>query len=479
MPRLISKAGTMLDFKTRSRRRKLEASTGLELIFRGELDERQLLRDARSAAQATGTMGWARRRSDDSVEVVIFSPHGLQEYLQQLAPWTQQPENDLEITESAEAEEATGFRIRREKFILDRQEDFDYYESLGVDTTSRQFPALHSSGLLREAPMAEVQQSKQYWRDLWGRDVDPSFHIAFSNVTRSWDHRVVPQAEYRTIWRALNPGENLIAAYSDKVLFSRLVPTERQPRTPLVCIDGRFYDADANWIVEEAQVLAILSRLATGIIKPTSMDNGRGVELLKYAGGDRISVGTRKLTLRGLKRRYRQNFMVQEIVQQHPTLAAPHPDSLNTLRVVTLRWNGGVHHLLTFARFGVNGRINDNAGTGGLCVGVQPDGSFNTYAINEHGTLFDSHPDTNVSLESMPSVPGYSDVLEFAKGLHQDIPYFDLLSWDLAIDDEGRPVLIECNFRGAVWLYQLATGQPLFGEFTEGLLGTVRESTGR
>ncbi|GAA4831570.1 hypothetical protein GCM10023354_08420 [Garicola koreensis] len=248
---------------------------------------------------------------------------------------------------------------------------------------------------------------------------------------------------------------------------------------PLVCIDGRFYDADANWILDDTEVLKILSRVGRGIIKPTSLDNGRGVELLEYAGEDKIGVGSRKLTLRGLKRRYRQNFMVQEIVPQHPTLAAPHPDSLNTLRVVTLRWNGDVHHLLTFARFGVDGRINDNAGTGGLCVGVQADGSFNTYAINEHGKLFESHPDSSVSFKSMPSVPGYGDVVEFARRLHHDVPYFDLLSWDVAIDHDGLPVLIECNFRGAVWLYQLATGQPLFGDFTEELLSAVRRSTER
>lgn len=469
----------MLHQKARSEGQNFNPSTGLRIILHGELDTRQLLRDARSAANVTGTVGWARRRSDGTVEVVAFRPHGLQDFLQSIESWTHEAEGvRADFAESFEAEGASNFRIRREEFLLENEDDIAYYDSLGVDTTSRQFPALHSSGLLRKAKTAEVEQVQKYWATLWGTTVDPSFHIAFSNVTGVFDERVVPQAEYRSVWRALNPGESTLRAYSDKLIFSRLIQTQRQPVTPLVCLDGRFYDAEANWLPNESEVLTLLSNVSTGIIKPTSMDNGRGVERLEYAGDGDIRVGNRSMNLRELTRRYRKNFMVQEIVRQHETLAAPHADSLNTLRVVTLRWEGAVHDLLTFARFGSEGRINDNAGTGGLCVGVGSDGTLNDYAINEQGVILSSHPTSGVVFRDMEALPSYNDVIEFAKQLHSEVPYFDLLSWDVALDPTGSPILIECNFRGAVWLYQLATGQPLFGDFTHEVLSAVRRHSG-
>ncbi len=385
-------------------------------------------------------------------------------------------EADAEASDEAKGERR--FRLRREQFLLEDAEEIDYYRSLGVDPESRQFPALHRSGLLSGADTTEVQAARDYWQSEWGVDIDPSFHIAFSAVTGGADVRVVPQSEYRTIWRLLNPGQSTIQAYSDKVLFSRLLPTSRQPVTSLVCIDGRYYDGDAAWLPHQSEVIETLARVGRGIIKPTSMDNGRGVDVIEHLGGDRLKLGSRETDLEDLAQRYRKNFMVQEIVRQHETLAEPHPNSLNTLRVVTLRWGGEVHHLLTFARFGVDGRINDNAGTGGLCVGVQRDGTLSDYGINEHGMIATAHPSTGTVFGEMSAVPAYGKVLDFARELHASVPYFDLLSWDIGVDPDAEPVLIECNFRGAVWLYQLAAGQPLFGDLTSELLSSIRPDHG-
>src|SRR5699024_5121572 len=53
------------------------------------------------------------------------------------------------------------------------------------------------------------------------------------------------------------------------------------------------------------------------------------------------------------------------------------------------------------------------------------------------------------------------------------ILHHDFVSWDIAIDVNGKPVFIEANFAGATWLYQLATQKPLFGELTEEILQHV------
>lgn len=460
---------------TRARKASVPSPTGVTMLLSGRFDARMLVRAVRADAQATGTVGWARRRSDGTVEIAAFREDGLADFLKRSEGWAEDPETfTSEIENSPEAEGENSFRIRREVLLLTADER-EHYRTLHIDTESRWFPALHRSGLLKGADAESVEQAQLFWKEHWGQPVDPAFHIAFESVTGGTDPRIVPQQEYRSIWRFLNPGEGLINAYSNKLLFGRWIPTRRQPVTALACIDGRFYGPDDAHIPDPDSVDSVLARLGRGVVKPTSSDNGRGVQLLEHVGHASYRVDGQDLSLRTLTRRYRGNFILQEVVRQHEVMAEPHADSLNTLRVVTMRWQGAVRHLLTFARFGSGGRINDNAGTGGQCVGVQPDGTFNTYAVDENGRITANHPSSGMEYSQLGKIPNYRKLVGFAEYLHTKIPYFDLLSWDMAVDPEGEPVVIECNFRGAVWLYQLATGRPLFGDLTQDVLAAVRQ----
>ena len=53
------------------------------------------------------------------------------------------------------------------------------------------------------------------------------------------------------------------------------------------------------------------------------------------------------------------------------------------------------------------------------------------------------------------------------------IGHFRLVSWDIAIDECGDPVLIEANMRkGGINLNQFSNG-PLFGDLTERVMNEV------
>jgi hypothetical protein len=141
--------------------------------------------------------------------------------------------------------------------------------------------------------------------------------------------------------------------------------------------------------------------------------------------------------------------------------------------MLTLRLGSDIHHLLTFARFGAGGRVNDNAGTGGICVGVRPDGSFLSHGLDMHLDVLAAHPTTGVEFASVPAIPNYHRFVDFVLELHADLLHHDLVSWDISVDPNGEPVFIEHNFAGAMWLYQLTTCQPLFGDLTEAVLDYV------
>ena len=46
------------------------------------------------------------------------------------------------------------------------------------------------------------------------------------------------------------------------------------------------------------------------------------------------------------------------------------------------------------------------------------------------------------------------------------VPYQRLIGWDFSIDETGTPVFIELNIGQGSWMYQIATGKPLFGKYS-------------
>lgn len=465
----------MRSFFPRRRSTRDTEPTGVRVLIFGEADVRGALRIIRSSAKMTGTVGWARSRSDLSIEVLAHHPDGLARFQTRcFDALSDSADIQVERLERTEVDNEVNFRIRREKFLVS-DTDLERYSRLGIDTDSRQFSIFHTSGHLENIDVSVVESAQRFWQTNWGTSIDTALHAVFANVCGFSDDRIVPPNIYRTIWRFLNPGQNLLSAYSDKNLFGRLVATERQPEVILSCIDGRYYDSDARWLRDNDSAAAdLLQQHEVAVIKPTRSDNGYGVEKLVPIGGNEVRVGDTVLPLKQVARKYRSNFVIQAVVEQHETMAHPHPPSVNTLRIVTLRWAEAIHHLLTFARFGSDGRINDNAGTGGVCVGVDKSGRFERVGIDGQARQHEEHPTSGVRFESLSAVPNFSTAVDFAKRLHERIPYFDLLSWDIAIGRDGEPILIECNFRGAVWLYQLATRTALFGELTEDILHAIR-----
>ena len=73
-------------------------------------------------------------------------------------------------------------------------------------------------------------------------------------------------------------------------------------------------------------------------------------------------------------------------------------------------------------------------------------------------------------------IPCFDKVLEVVKEMHLRLPYFNLIGWDMSVDKDGKPTLIEWN--RAAELSQVAHG-PAFGDLTEEIFAYAmrRENT--
>ena len=127
-----------------------------------------------------------------------------------------------------------------------------------------------------------------------------------------------------------------------------------------------------------------------------------------------------------------------------------------------------MHVLSTIVRVGKEGSFTDNCATGGIACGVNVQGKLKKQGYLNDGTLR-RKTDNGVILEGI-EVPSYHLILNQVKQMHLLIPYFRLVYWDIGVDDNNTPILIEYNtYHQDITIHQLANG-PLFGSFFDEIL---------
>lgn len=349
------------------------------------------------------------------------------------------------------------------------------FENLGINTKSKRFFRHYKRGYLNEIDEDFIKEVHEYYKENFGKIIDPVSHIAFSNFTGIKEVRIVPESNFRKDFLWFFNDRPMTDAYLDKNINDFYFRTNNQAYTVVKRVRGHYFDHFNNEISKSEVIRLLINDSEEYIIKPSDTNNGIDINKLKIID-DKVVLNNREVNLEDLEDIYGFNFLIQRIISQHENMSMPHPDSVNTLRMVTLRWNGEIHNLYTFARFGVNNDVKDNAGAGGLSVGVKEDGSFMEYGIVRLRKV-QEHPTTNIKITEFKSIPNYSKAKDFVRELHRNILHHDYVSWDIAIDKNGEPILIESNFFGTSFLNQIALARPTFGNMTEDILKYIRDNS--
>ena len=69
-------------------------------------------------------------------------------------------------------------------------------------------------------------------------------------------------------------------------------------------------------------------------------------------------------------------------------------------------------------------------------------------------------------------IPDYENIKKFALSCHSYLPYFDLIGWDIAVTESGKPLLLEFNTTPFCEGPQMAHG-PMFGRFVDEIMQRV------
>lgn len=279
------------------------------------------------------------------------------------------------------------------------------------------------------------------------------------------DPRYIPNTLYYTKIDQYFNDKKLGWGFNDKNYYFRIFTNIKQPKTLVRKIKGLIYDEDYRLLSVDQALLLIISEQEV-ICKPT-LETGSGRDI-RFWNTDRDCTLIKDF----LCDENQKDYIVQKIIKQHYELNKVHNASINTIRICSLLMEDGVHILSSCLRMGTDGARVDNVTAGGISCGINSNGSTAEYAYSYYsGERFSKHPQGLVFKGFI--VPSYDKTVDLVKKAHPMIGHFRLVSWDIAIDEEGEPILIEANMRkGGINLHQFSNG-PLFGDLTDRVLEEV------
>lgn len=302
----------------------------------------------------------------------------------------------------------------------------------------------------------------------YGFNVSTRINYVYQKYNGIVSEKYIPVSLY---WYYIQPylvNLNLSLAYVDKNMYHILFPDINQPKCLLRCINGKLFgdhldDSYSSSSNNEEQNL--LNSVPAFIIKPSIQSGcGRDVELVKTP-----------LSLKEIEelfKRHGSDFIIQEIVRQHPDMAVLNPTSLNTIRLYSFLPVRSSDYVILGAavRFGGHGSYKDNASAGGGFCKINDDGSVEDriyqYCNWEPRSLKNERGIHNLK------IPSYDKVKEICLSMHRKLPYIDLVGWDIAIGEDGEPILLELNQYPDSEIIQIING-PMFGDFTDDLMEEI------
>jgi hypothetical protein len=185
--------------------------------------------------------------------------------------------------------------------------------------------------------------------------------------------------------------------------------------------------------------------------------------------GGRVFLDGAELPPAELAERLRHGFIIEERITQHPAMAELYPDSVNSLRLITVRKGEDVILFAAEQKIGANGQTRDNWATGGLLGLVDPvTGKLGREFIYrpDIGGKATRHPQTGVTFEGR-EVPFFKEAVNMAREFHSFLYGTHSIGWDIAITSEG-PMFIEGNDN-----WEMTACQSLEGGLKKRFLDTI------
>lgn len=278
------------------------------------------------------------------------------------------------------------------------------------------------------------------------------YHVMFEEYRQYQFYRLKNRArrEYVTEYEVLNvlprkfnhPQSSKIL--DDKLQFNRYF--KDCVGRDYCCLDG----------CNEAEFAAFVKKHPSFILKPTDSWCGHGV--MKMDCGAETDIAE-------LYAQLRKDYgacLVEEIIVQHEKMASLNPDSVNTIRVISLLdAKGEVHIPCAAVRIGRSGACIDNFCSGGMAAAVDAaSGMIISGAFDRNSDRYLVHPDTGTGIVGF-QIPEWDRVVDAVKAAARRLPDVRFVGWDVVVQRNGTVCFVEGNSNPGARTIQMPLKQGL------------------
>lgn len=292
---------------------------------------------------------------------------------------------------------------------------------------------------------AVVQRAKQAASDhsKWTPAVvaDMLWQAGFRNVGFQdyvdYDFAILSRAERATYMT--HPVSNQLSQKFDDPAYRHLFHDK-------VAFDRTFADyLKREWMVIDSgnadEVRAFALRHGTIVTKEPIGQAGTGVHRYVADEVDDWDAFHRGLFERG-------EILIEEVIAQHPDLAAVCPGTVNTTRV-TAFFDGEQTHVLAMAQKFGRGEVSDQMTFGGFYTMLDESGHAVGPGYDSHGHVHERHPDSGFRIADF-QLPMIDEVYAFVDEIARVVPKVRYVGWDIVVTPTG-PVLVEGNWGAGVY----------------------------
>lgn len=356
-----------------------------------------------------------------------------------------------------------------DKFKLKKKLLYIYLSHQRKGNTQKELHNIVLNGQFQELDKRTEEDIKSFWRHFKnGKSPNLKWFEVF-NLFEEDKQRLkyyIPNDFYYQYVDTLFADVEKSHVIDDKNMYDLYFSGANMPKTRFRKINGVYEDENYNLI----SIDEVLDRCQGHMVikKSVLSDSGKGVFFWDEDKTDRRMLINLLESL--------DNLIIQEKINQHALLSNIHPDSINTIRIVSLLFNGEVRILSSFLRMGTNGSVIDAAHAGGIVCGIDDKGVLSDFALDMKLNKLYKHPQGFIFKGQ--SISGFDGCKYIVKQYAPRFAYTSkLIAWDFAIDETGLPVLIEANFHygGTINIHQIFSG-PIFGDITEDVLQYVFEN---
>lgn len=197
-------------------------------------------------------------------------------------------------------------------------------------------------------------------------------------------------------------------------------------------ISGDWKSVDGGLLNEDSIVERLFDECDEVCIKTQQSSRGRGVSFATRESFDLEAV------------KALGDFVVQKRLRQHDFFSAMFPGAVATIRVATGKRRGarptGLFSNLRLGR-GSDRAVSLNQIKVPI---VDSDGTLDRWGTDGDWKRHAEHPDTGFRFEGA-RIPDFQKIQGYCVALHERLPQFGLIAWDVAADTAGDPRIMEFN----------------------------------